>query len=60
MGQFIAAGLVDEMALTISPLLAAGGSVRLAHGPSADPLLEMTLDRIHYGDWVLFLRYVRA
>jgi riboflavin biosynthesis pyrimidine reductase len=60
MGQLIAAGLVDEMALTISPLLAAGGSVRMAHGPPADPLLEMTLDRILYGDRALFLRYVQA
>jgi riboflavin biosynthesis pyrimidine reductase len=60
MGQFIAAGLVDEMALTISPLLASGGSVRMAHGPAADPLVEMRLDRILYGDRALFLRYVRA
>ena len=60
MGQFIAAGLVDEMALTISPLLASGESVRLAHGPPADPLMAMRLDRILHGDRALFLRYVRA
>lgn len=60
MGQLIAAGLVDEMALTLSPLLASGVSVRLAHGPPADPLMEMRLHRILYGDRALFLRYVRA
>ncbi|HEX6299010.1 MAG TPA: dihydrofolate reductase family protein [Acidimicrobiia bacterium] len=60
MGQFIAAGLVDEMALTISPLLTAGVSVRMAHGPAADPPLEMRLDQVLYGDRALFLRYLRA
>ena len=59
MGQLIAAGLVDELAWTVSPLLTAGVSVRLAHGPAADPPLEMTLNRILYGDRSLFLRYVR-
>jgi riboflavin biosynthesis pyrimidine reductase len=59
MGQFIAADLVDELAWTISPLLAAGVSVRLAHGPAADPPLEMHLDRILYGDRALFMRYLR-
>lgn len=59
MGQFVAAGLVDEMALTISPLLVAGDSPRLAHGPSTAPR-EMRLDSVLYGDRSLFLRYVRA
>lgn len=60
MGQFVAAGLVDELALTLSPLLTSGLSVRLAHGPAADPPLEMKLDRVLYGDRMLFLRYVRS
>ena len=59
MGQFIASGLVDELAWTVSPLLASGVSVRLAHGPAAEPPLEMRLDRILHGDRALFLRYVR-
>lgn len=59
MGQFIAAGLIDELSLTISPLLAAGDSVRMATGPAAKPPVEMRLDRIHHGDRSLFLRYVR-
>jgi riboflavin biosynthesis pyrimidine reductase len=60
MGQFIAAGLVDEMALTVAPLLAAGRSPRMAHGPDAGPPLGMRLDRVLYGDRSLFLRYLRS
>jgi riboflavin biosynthesis pyrimidine reductase len=59
MGQFVAAGLVDELALTVSPLLVAGESVRIAHGPTARPPMRMRLDRILYGDRMLFLRYLR-
>lgn len=59
-GQFVAAGLVDEMALTISPLLVSGDSDRVARGPVASPPLEMRLDDVAYGDRSLFLRYLRA
>lgn len=59
MGQFVAAGLVDELALTVAPLLVGGESVRIAHGPPAQPPIEMRLDRIMYGDRMLFLRYLR-
>lgn len=60
LGQFVAAGLVDELALTISPLLVAGASVRIAHGPAASPPLEMRLDGALSGDRMLFLRYLRS
>jgi riboflavin biosynthesis pyrimidine reductase len=59
-GQFIAAGLVDEMAVTVAPMLVAGKSKRMASGPAADPPLEMSLDRVLYGDRSLFLRYLRG
>lgn len=59
-GQFVAAGLVDEMALTVAPMLVAGESNRVARGPAAEPPLDMRLDRVLYGDRSLFLRYVRA
>lgn len=59
MGQFVAAGLIDEMNLTVAPLLVAGDSPRLAHGRDTS-LNEMRLDRVLYGDRSLFLRYVRA
>jgi riboflavin biosynthesis pyrimidine reductase len=60
MGQFVAARLVDELSLTMSPMMAAGVSVRLAHGPAAEPPLEMRLNQILHGDRSLFLRYLRA
>ncbi|MGH3649125.1 MAG: dihydrofolate reductase family protein [Acidimicrobiia bacterium] len=59
-GQFVAAGLIDELALTVAPMLVSGDAPRLAHGPAADPPLEMRLDRVLYGDRSLFLRYLRA
>jgi 5-amino-6-(5-phosphoribosylamino)uracil reductase len=59
-GQFVAAGLVDELALTLSPMLVSGVSLRLSHGPEADPPIDMRLDRVLYGDRSLFLRYLRA
>lgn len=59
-GQFVGAGLVDEMALTVAPLLVSGESRRVAIGPEAQPPLEMRLDRVLYGDRSLFLRYVRT
>jgi riboflavin biosynthesis pyrimidine reductase len=59
-GQFIGAGLVDEMALTIAPMLVCGHETRVARGPVPDPLVEMSLDNVVYGDRSLFLRYLRA
>lgn len=59
-GQFVAAGLVDEMCLTVSPQLVAGDSKRVAVGAEASPPLGMRLDRAHMGEHSLFLRYLRA
>lgn len=59
MGQLIAAGLVDEMALTVSPMLVSGEAPRISHGPGAEPPLDMRLDRVLYGDRSLFLRFLR-
>jgi riboflavin-specific deaminase-like protein len=59
-GQLIAAGLVDELCLTVSPLLVGGSSARIAHGIGTDTLHRLRLDRIlvDEGD-ALFLRYER-
>jgi riboflavin-specific deaminase-like protein len=59
-GQFVAAGLVDEMCLTISPVLVGGDSKRVAVGAEANPPLGMRLARAHRGERSLFLRYLRA
>ncbi len=58
-GEFVAAGLVDELNLTLSPKLIGGSSSRLARGQAADPPLDMRLDRSLMGERSLFLRYLR-
>jgi 5-amino-6-(5-phosphoribosylamino)uracil reductase len=59
-GQFVASHLVDEVNLTIAPTMISGRSARMAHGPEAEPPLDMRLDRMLLGDRSLFLRYLRA
>jgi len=59
-GQFVAEHLVDELALTIAPVMIGGRSARIAHGDLADPPLEMNLDRQLIGDRSIFLRYLKA
>lgn len=58
MGGLVAAGLIDEMALTVAPLMVSGNSPRMAHGPVPPEPMEMRLDRVLYGDRSLFLRYL--
>lgn len=59
-GQLMASGFVDEVLLTISPLVALGKSFRVAHGVELESPFEMRLDRALVGDRALFLRYLRA
>lgn len=59
-GQLISAGYINEMRLTLAPLLAVGESHRIAHGDELDPPAEMRLDSILKGDRSLFLRYVKT
>ncbi len=59
-GQFVAEHLVDELNLTIAPTMLSGRSARVAHGPEAEPPLDMRLDRAMFGDRSLFLRYLRS
>ena len=58
--HLVAAGVVDEINLTVSPMLALGESKRIAAGPVLDPPQEMRLDRAWSGDRSLFLRYLRS
>lgn len=65
-GTFTAAGLVDELNLTISPLLVGGPAGRIAHGPGtsgavgASAARNMDLTRILKAKSMVFLRYVKA
>lgn len=57
-GQFVAGHLVDELDLTIAPVMIGGRSARIAHGETAHPPVEMRLDRQLIGDRSLFMRYL--
>ena len=58
-GQLVGAGLVDELCLTVAPLLVSGDSARVAHGPPASPPAPLALSRVLEDDGYLFLRYAR-
>ena len=60
-GQLVAAGLVDAINLSVSPVLVAGDSLRVAVGDGA-AALGLALAHVWHdeADDLLFLRYVRA
>ena len=57
-GALLAADLVDEVNLTVAPLLAGGDGPRLTTG-APDRLLRMRLAHVLEDDGFLFTRYVR-
>ena len=59
-GQLVAEHMVDELNLTVAPTMISGRSARVAHGPPAEPPLDMRLDRAMFGDRSLFLRYLKG
>ena len=59
-GQLVAAGLVDELCLTVSPWLVGGNSNRVAVGDGDGGLTRLRLDRVLGDGDQLFLRYLRA
>jgi riboflavin biosynthesis pyrimidine reductase len=56
-GALAAAGLVDELCLTLSPLLVGGDARRLLAGPALSPPSAMRLASACEEDGFLFLRY---
>ena len=58
-GQLVAAGLVDELDVSLAPLLVGGTSARLAHGALSAPPRAMDLAHLWEADGVIFARYVR-
>ncbi|MEV6488705.1 pyrimidine reductase family protein [Actinoplanes sp. NPDC051633] len=58
LGALLEADLVDELCLTVSPLLTAGDASRIAHGGQA-VRREMSLRHILAEEDMLFLRYAR-
>lgn len=59
LGALTAADLVDELCLTVSPLLAGAGAGRITAGPPASPR-PMTLRHVLTADGALLLRYARS
>jgi riboflavin biosynthesis pyrimidine reductase len=60
LGTLQAADAVDELCLTLSPLLAGGGAGRIARGPDGSPPRAMTLVGVLHADDTLLLRYRRS
>jgi riboflavin biosynthesis pyrimidine reductase len=58
-GQLLAAGLIDEVNVTIAPTLAGGASGRLAIGGAETPT-TMDLAHLWFAEGVLLARYVRS
>ncbi|GAA3440650.1 dihydrofolate reductase family protein [Planomonospora venezuelensis] len=57
-GQLAAAGLVDELCLTVSPVLLGGSAARILDG--GDAFTGLRLAHVLEEDGFLFTRYVRA
>jgi 5-amino-6-(5-phosphoribosylamino)uracil reductase len=56
----IAADLVDQLCLTVTPLLTAGDAGRIAHGPLPEAPRDLALASVLHEDGFLMLRYGRA
>jgi riboflavin biosynthesis pyrimidine reductase len=57
-GTLAAEGLVDEVCLSMSPMLVSGTSTRICHGGAA-AITPLALARVLEADGMLFLRYAR-
>ena len=57
--QIAAAGRLDELCLTISPLLTGGGAGRILAGAGLSPPLPLRLSHLLEQDGALFARYAR-
>ncbi|MCB5165572.1 pyrimidine reductase family protein [Streptomyces bambusae] len=60
LGQFIAAGVLDELCLTVSPTLTAGDAQRIAGGPSLAVPARLELAGLLEEAGFLFTRYRRS
>lgn len=60
LGELLAADAVDELCLTVAPLLAGGDAGRIVAGPAGAAPRPMTLAGALHDDDVLLLRYRRA
>jgi riboflavin biosynthesis pyrimidine reductase len=59
-GQVVAADLLDELCLTVSPQLVGAGGPRIVNGVDWDAPRRLALDRVMADDDFLFIRYLRV
>ncbi|MEU9559316.1 pyrimidine reductase family protein [Streptomyces fumanus] len=59
LGQFVAAGVLDELCLTVAPMLTAGGAQRIAGGPAMAVPRRLVLASLLEEEGFLFSRYRR-
>ncbi|GGM11910.1 hypothetical protein GCM10010129_64770 [Streptomyces fumigatiscleroticus] len=59
LGQMVAAGVLDELCLTVSPMLTAGGAQRIAGGPAVTVPRRFALVSLLEEEGFLFSRYGR-
>ena len=60
-GDFLAAGAVDELCLTVAPIAAGGTAGRISRGPAGAPPQQLDLaGAVRDDDGTLLLRYRRA
>jgi riboflavin biosynthesis pyrimidine reductase len=57
--SLVAAGCVDEICLTVAPIVLAGDRLRMTHGDAVDPPAHFTLRHLLEDDSQLFFRYTR-
>ncbi|MET7291178.1 pyrimidine reductase family protein [Streptomyces griseoloalbus] len=60
LGQMVAAGVLDELCLTVAPMLSAGDAQRIAGGPSVTLPRRFALKSMLEEDGFLFTRYQRT
>ncbi|SEC18393.1 Pyrimidine reductase, riboflavin biosynthesis [Streptomyces sp. 2131.1] len=60
LGQFVARDVLDELCLTVAPLLTAGDAQRIAGGPAVEVPKRFALDALLEEDGFLFSRYRRS
>lgn len=58
--DLVAAGLVDQLCLTVAPLLTGAGAPRVVLGAPADREVRLTLESVLSDEGFLMLRYRRA
>ena len=57
-GQLADAGVIDELCLSVAPLVAGGASTRIVHGSMRSLPLRMRVDHLLEASDTLFIRYV--